>query len=164
MIRVQSAPFDPHAEAAAFSAGRMEAGALASFTGSVRNAAHASQDTGGEVTALELEHYPGFTEAKIAEIEAAARKRFDVIDLLIIHRYGRMAPGEAIVFVAALSKHRREALQAVDFLMDQLKTDAPFWKKEVRGDGAPEWIEPRSDDRDARARWEQDKANKGAKQ
>jgi molybdopterin synthase catalytic subunit len=163
MIRVQSAPFDPHGEAAAFSAGSTEAGALATFTGSVRNSAHAHQDKGGEITALELEHYPGFTEAKIAEIEAEARKRFDVIDLVIIHRYGRMAPGEAIVFVGALSKHRREALQAVDFLMDQLKTDAPFWKKELRTDGAPEWIEPRSDDRDARARWDPDKTSEGVK-
>jgi molybdopterin synthase catalytic subunit len=151
MIRVQSAPFDPHAEAAAFAAGHEEAGALATFTGSVRNSAH-----GGEVTALELEHYPGFTEAKIAEIEVEARQRFDVIDTLMVHRYGHMAPGEPIVFVAALSIHRREALQAVDFMMDRLKTDAPFWKKEVRGDGSKEWIEPRSDDREARARWDAD--------
>jgi molybdopterin synthase catalytic subunit len=155
MIRVQSEPFDPHAEAAAFSAGRAEAGALATFTGSVRNTAHASKEGGEEVTALELEHYPGFTEAKIAEIEAEARRRFDVIDTLVIHRYGRMARGEPIVFVAALSVHRREALQAVDFLMDRLKTDAPFWKKEVRAAGAPEWIEPRADDREARARWDE---------
>ena len=159
MIRIQSAPFDPHAEAAAFSAGRAEAGALATFTGSVRKSAQAGSS---EVTALELEHYPGFTEAKIAQIEGEARKRFDVLDLMVIHRHGRMAPGEAIVFVAALSRHRREALQAVDFLMDQLKTDAPFWKKEVRGDGPPEWIEPRSDDRAARARWDAD-TTKGAK-
>jgi molybdopterin synthase catalytic subunit len=78
-----------------------------------------------------------------------------VIDTLVIHRYGRMERGEPIVFVAALSVHRREALQAVDFLMDRLKTDAPFWKKEVRAAGAPEWIEPRADDREARARWDE---------
>ncbi|MBI1361483.1 MAG: molybdenum cofactor biosynthesis protein MoaE [Alphaproteobacteria bacterium] len=148
MIRVQSEPFDPHAETSAFQAGRAEAGALASFVGSVRDSAH-----GGEVSALELEHYPGFTESQIADIDAAARARFDVIDTLVIHRYGRMAPGEAIVLVAAISKHRREALQAVDYLMDRLKTEAPFWKKEVRPDGA-EWIEPRGDDREARARWD----------
>lgn len=148
MIRVQSDLFDPHVETAAFQAGRAEAGALASFVGSVRDSAH-----GGDVEALELEHYPGFTEAQIAEIDAAARARFDVIDTLVIHRYGRMAAGEAIVLVAAISKHRREALQAVDYLMDRLKTEAPFWKKEVRPDGA-EWIEPRSDDRDARDRWD----------
>ena len=98
MIRVQTAPFDPHAETAAFAEGRGEAGALASFVGSVRNSAH-----GDVVTALELEAYPGFTEKQIAKIEADARGRFDLIDTLVIHRHGRMAPGEAIVLVAAVS-------------------------------------------------------------
>jgi len=152
MIRVQTEAFDPHAETAAFAKGRGEAGALASFVGTVRDSAH-----GGEVSALELEGYPGFTEKQIARIEADARARFDVIDTLVIHRYGRMAPGEAIVLVAVLSKHRREALQAVDYLMDRLKTEAPFWKKELRaaksGEESAEWIEPRADDREAHARW-----------
>jgi molybdopterin synthase catalytic subunit len=148
MIRVQTAAFDPHAETDAFQKGRGEAGALASFIGTVRDSAH-----GGRVSALELEAYPGFTEKQIAAIDADARARFDIIDTLVIHRHGRMLPGEAIVLVAALSKHRREALQAVDYLMDRLKTEAPFWKKEVRPEGA-EWIEPRGDDRDARARWD----------
>jgi len=149
MIRVQSAPFDPHHETAAFQAGRADAGALASFIGSVRDSAH-----GGTVEALELEHYPGFTEGQIAQIEADARARFDIIDTLVIHRHGRMLPGEAIVLVAALSKHRREALQAVDYLMDRLKTEAPFWKKEHRGDAdAAQWIEPRADDHASHARW-----------
>ncbi len=151
MIRVQIAPFDPHAETAAFAQGRGEAGALASFIGIVRDSTH-----GGEVSALELEAYPGFTEKQIVQIEADARARFDLIDTLVIHRYGRMAPGEAIVLVAALSKHRREALQAVDYLMDRLKTEAPFWKKELRPTSAgeaTEWIEPRVDDREAHARW-----------
>ena len=152
MIRVQTEPFDPHAETAAFSQGRAEAGALASFVGSVRDSAH-----GDVVSALELEAYPGFTEKQIGKIEADARARFDLIDTLVIHRHGRMAPGEAIVLVAALSKHRREALQAVDYLMDRLKTEAPFWKREVRpakeGGETAEWIEPRSDDREAHARW-----------
>lgn len=147
MIRVQTAPFDPHAETAAFAEGRDAAGALASFVGSVRNSAH-----GDVVTALELEAYPGFTEKQIAKIEADARGRFDLIDALVIHRHGRMVPGDAIVLVVALSKHRREALQAVDYLMDRLKTEAPFWKREVRPHGA-EWIEPRSDDRESHARW-----------
>ena len=150
MIRVQTAPFDPHAEAAAFQQGRGEAGALATFVGSVRDVAH-----GGNIEAMDLEAYPGFTEKQIGQIETDARQRFDVIDTLVIHRYGRMLPGEAIVLVAALSKHRREALQAVDYLMDRLKTEAPFWKKELRAGGA-EWIEPRGDDRAARARWEND--------
>ena len=149
MIRVQTAPFDPHAETAAFTKGRGEAGALATFIGSVRDNAH-----GAEVTSLELEAYPGFTEKQIAQIETDARSRFDVIDTLVIHRYGHMKVGEAIVFVAALSKHRREALQAVDYLMDRLKTEAPFWKKEVRPEGA-EWIEPRADDRAAHERWDE---------
>ena len=148
MIRVQTEAFDPHAETAAFGQGRGDAGALASFIGAVRDSAH-----GGEVSALELEAYPGFTEKQIAAIEADARSRFDVIDTLVIHRHGRMLPGEAIVLVAAISKHRREALQAVDYLMDRLKTEAPFWKKEVRP-GAAEWIEPRVDDHASRAKWD----------
>lgn len=148
MIRVQTAAFDPHAETAAFQRGRDEAGALASFVGSVRASAH-----GAEVSALDLEAYPGFTEKQIAQLEADARARFDVIDLLVIHRHGRMLPGEAIVLVAALSKHRREALQAVDYLMDRLKTEAPFWKKEHTPAGEA-WIEPRNDDHKARGRWE----------
>src|SRR5262245_54651505 len=150
MIRVQTSPFDPHAEAAAFSEGRGEAGALATFVGSVRDSAH-----GDDVEAMELEAYPGLTERQIAQIEADARARFEVIDPLVIHRYGRMLPCDAIVLVAALSKHRREALQAVDYLMDRLKTEAPFLKKEVRPGGA-EWIETRGDDRQARERWEKD--------
>ncbi len=151
MIRVQTEPFDPYAETAAFQQGRPDAGALATFVGSVRDSAH-----GGDVSALELEAYPGFTEKQIERLEADARTRFDVIDTLVIHRHGRMAPGEVIVLVAALSKHRREALQCVDYLMDRLKTEAPFWKKEVRA-GGEEWIEPRGDDRAARERWDQGK-------
>src|SRR5688572_17239638 len=98
MIRVQTAAFDPHVETAAFQKGRGEVGALASFIGTVRDSAH-----GGEVSALELEAYPGFTEKQIAAIDADARSRFDVIDTLIIHRHGRMMPGEAVVLVAAIS-------------------------------------------------------------
>lgn len=157
MIRVQTEPFDAQAETAAFARGRSEAGALATFVGSVRDIAHGHGVNGDAVSALELEAYPGFTEKQIGRIEAEARARFDVIDTLVIHRHGRMMPGEAIVLVAALSKHRREALQAVDYLMDRLKTEAPFWKREVRpgGEGGEvaEWIEPRSDDREAHARW-----------
>lgn len=142
-IRVQSAPFDVAAELAALQSDA--AGAIASFVGLVR---------GGEVKQLVLEHYPGFTESEIARIEADARARFDLIDTRIVHRYGAMEPGEAIVLVAASSRHRRAALQAVDFLMDYLKTDAPFWKQEIRTDGSVHWIEPRGDDRTARAAWE----------
>jgi molybdopterin synthase catalytic subunit len=120
------------------------AGALASFVGLVR---------GDGVSALELEHYPGFTEAEIARIEALARARFDVLDILVIHRFGTLAPGEPIVLAAALSRHRAAAFDCVRFLMDYLKTDAPFWKREITADGA-RWIEPRDDDRAARKDWE----------
>ena len=155
MIRIQSDPFDPFDESAHFAAGQSHAGALATFVGTVRNTAHGQPGLGAEVAALTLEHYPGFTEKEIEKIDEEARKRFDVIDTLVIHRYGRMEPGEAIVLVCALSKHRREALNAIDYLMDRLKTDAPFWKQEERAGGA-EWIEPRTDDREARQRWESD--------
>lgn len=148
MIRVQSAPFDPVIEIAAFQAAHREVGALATFVGTVRGSAH-----GGAVEILELEHYPGFTEKRIADIVAAACERFEVLDTLVVHRYGRMRPGDAIVLAAAVSTHRRPALEAVDYLMDRLKTDAPFWKKEHGPGGAVEWIEPRADDREARARW-----------
>lgn len=147
MIRVQSESFDPYGETAAFAQGRAEAGAIASFVGTVR-----ASSPGERVCALELESYPGFTEKQIARIEGDARARFDLMDVLVIHRHGRMLPGESIVLVAVLSAHRRDALQAVDYLMDRLKTEAPFWKREVRSSGA-EWIEPRHDDHHARARW-----------
>lgn len=142
-VSIQPHAFDTAAELAALDSAN--AGAVASFVGLVRG--------GDGIAALELEHYPGFTEAEIARIEAAARARFDLIDTRIVHRYGAMKPGEPIVLVAASSKHRRDALQAVDFLMDYLKTDAPFWKREIGADGA-QWIEPRADDRIARAAWE----------
>lgn len=148
MIRVLDRPFDPHAETAAFAAGRTEAGALASFVGSVR-----AEAAGRPVAELVLEHYPGFTESRIACMEEDARRRFDVIDTLILHRFGALAPGEPIVLVAALSRHRRQAIEAVDYLMDRLKTEAPFWKREERPDGS-EWIEPREADLADRARWE----------
>lgn len=154
MIRIQSEPFDPFDESAHFAAGQSQAGALATFVGTVRNGASSSQAVGAEVAALTLEHYPGFTEKEIEKIDDEARQRFDVIDTLVIHRYGRMEPGEAIVLVCALSKHRREALDAIDYLMDRLKTDAPFWKKEERSSGE-EWIEPRGDDHASRARWDE---------
>jgi len=142
-VSVQSFAFDAAAELSALDASN--AGAVASFVGLVRG--------GDGIVALELEHYPGFTEAEIARIETMARDRFDLIDTRIVHRYGALKLGEAIVLVAASSKHRRDALQAVDFLMDYLKTEAPFWKREIRADGA-KWIEPRADDRVARAAWE----------
>jgi molybdopterin synthase catalytic subunit len=147
-IRVQPEIFDPAAELDRFKA-ESAAGALASFTGFVRAASE-----GKKVVELRLDHYPGFTESEIAGIEARARARFELIDTLIIHRFGAMRPGEPIVLAAALAAHRKDALQAVDFMMDHLKTDAPFWKREETPNGA-RWIEPRADDHAARAQWDE---------
>ncbi len=145
MIRVQETPFDPYAELERFTKGAAGAGAVANFVGLVRS-------EGERVAALTLDHYPGFTEKEIARIEAEARQRFAISDVLVIHRYGRMAPDEAIVLVAAAAAHRKPALEAVDFLMDYLKTGAPFWKRE-EGPGGDRWIEPRGDDHLAREEW-----------
>jgi molybdopterin synthase catalytic subunit len=145
MIRVELRAFDAQHELAAFTAGRKDAGALASFVGLCR-------DEGGAVTTLELDHYPGFTEHEIARIVDQARARFDILDVLVIHRAGIVAPGEAIVLAAVLAAHRKAALAAVDFLMDYLKTEAPFWKRETGSDGA-RWIEPTQADHTARAAW-----------
>ncbi|MEM8985751.1 MAG: molybdenum cofactor biosynthesis protein MoaE [Pseudomonadota bacterium] len=147
MIRVQEEPFSPGAELDAFLKGRTDIGAAASFTGTVRDMTGAA-----DVARLTLDHYPGFTEAEIAKIENSARTRWALQDTLIIHRYGEMRPGEAIVLVVALAAHRRPAFEAADFMMDYLKTDAPFWKKET-GPGGDRWIEPRQQDRDDKARW-----------
>ena len=147
MIRIQEKLIDAAAEMARFGGDRADIGAVASFIGRVRSSAGDAA-----VTSLRLEHYAGFTESEIAKIERAARARWELIDVLIIHRFGEMRPGETIVFVAAAAAHRRAALQAVDFIMDYLKTDAPFWKCET-GEGGRRWIEPREDDRQARQRW-----------
>ena len=146
-VRVQTEPFDPGALLTGFSAGRTQSGGIVSFTGLTREATDNSA-----VTTLELDAYPGFTEPAIAAMEAEARRRFAVHDLLIVHRYGPIAPGEPIVFVAAAAEHRRAAFEAADFLMDYLKTRAPFWKKE-RGPDGERWIEPRPSDYDDVKRW-----------
>ena len=132
---------DPFAELARFRGDDSSAGAIASFVGYCR-------DTGatGAVTALELEHYPGFTEQEIMRMASDVGARASVSALLVVHRVGVVAPGEAIVLVAAKSPHRAEAFLAVETLMDYLKTDAPFWKREHRSDGAS-WIEPTEEDR-----------------
>ena len=146
MIRLQAEPFEPGALLTGFTQGREHTGAVVSFTGLVR----ADQ---GEDTVLELEAYPGFTESEIARIAEAARARFCLDDYLIVHRIGRIAPGEAVVFVATASGHRREAFEAADHLMDYLKSRAPFWKKEHGQDGA-KWVEPTARDLSDAARWE----------
>jgi molybdopterin synthase catalytic subunit len=146
MIRVQEERFDVGAELAALSAGRTDIGALASFVGLVR--AHGSPP----ITAMTLEHYPGMTEKKLAEIEAEAHARWPLQASLIVHRHGRMLPGEPIVLVATASAHRAAALEACAFLIDWLKTEAPFWKLEETAD-ASRWVEARSADDAAAARW-----------
>jgi len=146
-VRVQTEAFDAGILLDAFGAGRLEAGGIVSFTGLARAAT-----SGAAVSLLELDAYPGFTEPVIAAMEADARARFDVQDILVVHRYGSILPGEAIVFVAAAAEHRRDAFQAADYLMDRLKTEAPFWKKESGPDGE-RWIEPRPKDYDDLDRW-----------
>ena len=145
MIRLTFDPFDPGALLSDFSRGRTEIGAIASFTGLARADA-------GATAILELEAYPGFTEAQIGKIADRAKVRFSLDDLLILHRVGRIAPGEPVVFVATAARHRREAFEACDFLMDYLKSKAPFWKKEHGPDGA-RWVEPRPQDHADLDRW-----------
>ncbi len=142
-IRIVSEAFDPEGEIAAFRAAHGHAGAIASFTGCVR---------GGETEALVIEHYRDLTHRTIAGFVEEAWGRFDLLGALIIHRVGRMAPGEAIVLVVCASAHRKDALGAVDCLMDRLKTDAPFWKREEMCDQR-RWIEPRAEDFATARRW-----------
>ena len=139
-VRVQREDFDLGAEAAALEAG---AGAVVTFTGIVR---------GGDVAAMTLEHYPGMTEAALAEIEAEAHTRWPLSGVTIVHRVGRLLPGERIMMVAAASAHRQAAFEAAEFLMDYLKTRAPFWKKEETGAGA-RWVDAREADESAARRW-----------
>lgn len=146
MITLTDQPFAPGDLLTAFSQGRSETGAIATFTGLARAEA-------GETQVLELQAYPGFTEREIGKIADQARARFELQDLVILHRVGRIAPGEAIVFVATAASHRRAAFQACDFLMDYLKSRAPFWKKET-GPGGDRWIEPKPQDHADIARWE----------
>lgn len=149
-VRVQEADFDVAAELAELQAGRPDVGALASFTGCVRADKDASE--GGAVAALTLEHYPGMTERAIEAMVDEAARRFAVIDARVVHRVGRLAVGERIVLVAVASTHRRDAFQACEFLMDYLKTQAPFWKKEQTPEGA-RWVDARVSDDAALARW-----------
>lgn len=148
MIVLQAEPFDPSALLADFSARAAGAGAIASFIGLVRD-----ENDGEAVLGLELDHHPRLTEQALAGVEADALRRFELVEIAIVHRHGPLAPGEAIVFVAAAARHRRAAFSAVDYVMDRLKTDVPFWKRERREDGA-HWLEARDGDRADRRRWE----------
>ncbi len=144
MIRVQAGDFDVGAEIAALRVGRSDAGCIAVFVGLVRD--HASANT---VTALTLEHYPGMTEKELTRLEDEAHQRWPLLGSLIVHRIGRLLPGDAIVLVVTLSAHRQAAFAAAEFLMDHLKTKAPFWKTEETTAGT-KWVEARPSD-DAKA-------------
>ena len=144
IVRVQREDFDLGAELAALRAGRTDIGALVSFSGLVRD--------GGEPAAMELEHYPGMTEKALAAIAGEAEARWSLAACLVVHRYGRLEPGEQIMMVATGAAHRQAAFEAAEFLMDYLKSRAPFWKKEEAG-GAARWVDAREEDEVALRRW-----------
>ncbi|MBX3684730.1 MAG: molybdopterin synthase catalytic subunit MoaE [Rhodocyclaceae bacterium] len=154
-VSVQQADFDPGREAEKLSAGRDDVGALATFTGLVRADKH-NGGHGSGVQAMTLEHYPGMTEKALEAIVAEARRRWpDVLGVRVIHRVGRLAPGERIVFVGVAGAHRGEAFAACEFIMDYLKTRAPFWKKEDTAEGG-RWVDARDSDDAAADRWSGD--------
>ena len=146
-VRVQTGDFDIGEEIARLRVGDRGVGAIASFIGTVRDVNDATTITG-----LTLEHYPGMTEAALDEIVAEARQRFDIRDALVVHRVGALVPGDQIVLVVVTSAHRGDAFDACEFVMDWLKTRAPFWKKERLPDGE-RWVEARASDDEAAQRW-----------
>ncbi|NRB16495.1 MAG: molybdenum cofactor biosynthesis protein MoaE [Rhodobacteraceae bacterium] len=146
-VSVQGERFELGLEAEAFAQANTSAGAIVTFTGIVRQA-----DQGGLV-AMEIEHYPGMTRKALTEIAQTALERWSLGDALVIHRYGRLAPGELIMMVATAARHRKDAFEAAEYLMDYLKSRAPFWKKEVLADGAENWVASKAEDEDALSRW-----------
>jgi molybdopterin synthase catalytic subunit len=147
-IRVQHEDFDIGAVFAELAGGRTDIGGTGCFVGTVRNAA-----AGRPISGMSLEHYPGMTERAIARIAAEAESRWQLLGCTIIHRVGRLAPGDNIVLVIAAAAHRQAALEATQFLIDWLKTRAPFWKKEHFANGEESWVEARATDEAAAARW-----------
>jgi molybdopterin synthase catalytic subunit len=145
-VVVQAGVIDTQDLTAALEKSNLNIGAMASFTGFCR-------DEGGLLNALELEHYPGMAEAKLNEIASEAATRFNLDALTLVHRFGKVTPGEVIVFVSALSRHRDTAFDGARFVMDYLKTDAPFWKKEHRKDGSTGWVSAKDADDSAKDRW-----------
>lgn len=144
-IVVQEAPFDLGAEADAFARGCTGSGAIVTFTGVVR-------DVAGDLQTMEIEHYPGMTEAALGDIGQQAVTRWALEDALVIHRHGALAPHEMIMMVATAARHRKDAFEAAEFLMDYLKSRAPFWKREVTTEGAA-WVSAKEADEDALNRW-----------
>ena len=145
-VVVQEQPFDIGAETTAFAAGHKEMGAIVTFTGIVRDLPD------DPLQAMEIEHYPGMTEAALTEIAQTAIDRWTLGDALVIHRYGRLVPGEMIMMVATASKHRQDAFEAAEYLMDYLKSRAPFWKREIT-DAGESWVASKAEDEDALTRW-----------
>ncbi|THH34517.1 molybdenum cofactor biosynthesis protein MoaE [Aliishimia ponticola] len=145
-MRVLADPFDFGAEAQGFAARQSASGAVVTFTGIVR-------DTDAGLLAMEIEHYPGMTESQLTGFAEQARKRWALEDVLVIHRHGRMEPGDMIMMVATAARHRKDAFDAAEFLMDFLKSRAPFWKREITRDGASDWVQSKDDDEDALSRW-----------
>jgi molybdopterin synthase catalytic subunit len=148
-VSVQSQGFDVSAEVRSLTAGRTDVGAIVTFTGTVRGEAK-----GRAIVAMELEHYPGMTERELERVEALAHARWPLQGTRIIHRIGSLKPGDDIVLVVTLSAHRQAAFEAAEFLLDYLKTSAPFWKKEVGANGVGAWVDAREADDAAAKRWE----------
>jgi len=146
-VAVQEEAFELGAVAEDFAQANNSAGAIVTFTGIVRDAPQ------GGLVAMEIEHYPGMTLKALNEIAQTAMERWSLADALVIHRYGRLAPGEQIMMVATAARHRKDAFEAAEYLMDYLKSRAPFWKKEILNDGATDWVAARGADEDALNRW-----------
>jgi molybdopterin synthase catalytic subunit len=146
-VRLQREAFDIAGEIAAMTGGRTDIGAVVTFTGICRGT-----EDDGPISALTLEHYPGMAEEEISRHVAEAERRWPLLGVTVIHRYGRIEPGETIVLVVTASSHRQAAFAAGEFLMDYLKTRAPFWKREERA-GDAQWVEAKDDDDEAAARW-----------
>ena len=162
-LRLQQEPFDAAAEAAALTRGRTDVGAVVTFTGICRG-----DENGEPIAALTLEHYPGMAEAEIARHVEAAESRWSLLGVTVIHRYGRIAPGEDIVLVVTASSHRQDAFAAAEFLMDYLKTRAPFWKRverarRHRGNVSGSWVDAKSGDDAAADRWSNKPARRAAR-
>lgn len=145
-MRVQSEAFNPAEETDGFARGRHDVGAIVTFSGVVRD------DSGAGLQGMDIEHYPGMTEKALNAIAQDAQKRWSLGDVLVIHRHGRLMPGEVIMMVATAARHRKDAFEAAEFLMDYLKSRAPFWKKEFTSEGS-DWVASKDEDEAALKRW-----------